>query len=119
MAERRQIPLEIVRGTNNAFGLTITNEENDEEYILENGQALVFGLKMNPLDEQRILTKKITNSVDGAYYLELVPSDTENLPIGMYYYDVGLQSGPSVFYNVIETSPFKIKPNVTKLGDGA
>ena len=115
---KNQIPLEIVRGTTNAFSLAI-KDENDAPYTLEVGQVLVFGLMQNEEDTDRILIKRITNTVNGEYYLELSASDTENLPCGRYYYDIGLQHGDNVFYNVIEASPFIIKHNVTKLGDGA
>ena len=113
-----QMHIEIVRGTTNSFGIVVT-DHNGAPYVLEADQFLVFGIKINERDENRVLTKRITGSVDGQYYLELSPADTANLPIGQYYYDVGLQHGNHVFYNVIESSPFIIKPNITKLGDGA
>lgn len=108
--------LEIVRGTTNSFGITVT-DENGVDYTLGNDQALVFGMKME--DGETVLLKKITEAVNGKYYLELTPKDTADLPPGIYFYDVGLQHGTSIFYNVIEASPFIIKPNITKLGDGA
>ena len=110
--------LEIVRGTTNAFGIEL-KDESGAEYTLEAGQSLVFGLKMNENDDERILIKKISNTVNGEHYLELTPADTADLPIGRYYYDVGLQHGDNIFYSVIESSPFTIKPNITRLGDGA
>lgn len=113
-----QMQIEIVRGTTNAFGISVTNH-NGDPYVLENEQFLVFGIKRNERDENRVLSKRITRLVDGQYYLELSPSDTSDLSIGQYYYDVGLQHGDNIFYNVIESSPFIIKPNITKLGDGA
>lgn len=115
---KNQKPLGIVRGTTNTFSLAVA-DENGAPYILETGQVLVFGLKRNEDDEDRVLVKQITNTVNGEYYLELAPADTADLPCGRYYYDVGLQHGSTVFHNVIEASPFIIKYNVTKLGDGA
>lgn len=111
-------PLEIVRGTTKAFGLAVT-DENGEVYALEADQVLVFGLKRAALDTERVLVKKITHSISGEYYLELMPADTADLEPGKYVYDVGMQSGSTVFYNVIKASPFTILPNVTQLGDGA
>lgn len=111
--------LGIVRGTTNAFALAVTNKDTGAPYTLETGQVLVFGLKAGKTDEERVLVKQITNTVNGEYYLELEPADTANLEPGRYYYDIGLQHGDYVFYNVIEASPFVIKPNITKLGDGA
>lgn len=118
--------LEIVRGTNNAFGIAV-KDENGAAYTLEVDQTLVFALKPDPLnpnmknqtadEDGRVLVKPITRTVNGEYYLELVPSDTANLLPGRYFYDVGMQQGGTVFYNIIKASPFMILPNVAKLGD--
>lgn len=110
--------LEIVRGTTNSFGITVLDEDGNN-YSVEDGDVLVFGLKRNERDEERVLVKKITSSVTGEHYLEIQPEDTKNLATGQYYYDIGLQRGSFVFYNIIKSSPFIILPNVTKLGDGA
>lgn len=109
--------LSIVRGTNAAFALPLT--KNGEPYFLSENEVLVFGLKRSDRDEESVLTKKITHCVNGEYYLELEPKDTESLSPGRYFYDVGLQQGDSVFYNVIQCKPFIIISNCTKLGDGA
>lgn len=110
--------LEIVRGTSNTFGLTITDGDGNP-YTLSENDTLVFGLKRRERDDQRVLIKPITHSVDDEYFLELSPEDTIDLVPGRYYYDVGLQRGDDVFYNIVEQSEFLIIPNVTKRGDGA
>lgn len=107
--------LSIVRGTSGAWGLSLTKDGNP--FTLETGQVLVFGLKKRPEHESCVLVKKITHSANGEYYLELTPADTAELEHGTYFYDIGLQHGESIFYNVIESSEFKIKANITKLGD--
>lgn len=110
--------ISIVRGTTNAFGITITDADG-VPFTLEDGQSLIFGIKHKPNDEEVLLAKKVTHYVadEGVYYLELEASDTIGLDSGMYYYDVGLQDGGNVYYNVIEANEFYIKPNITKLGD--
>ena len=111
--------LSIVRGTSNVFGLAITNADGTP-FVLEDNQTLVFAVKRKLKDEDRVLIKKVTHSVEeGTFYLELFPSDTMDLDIGKYYYDVGLQYGESGFFNVIEASVLEIKANVSKLGDGS
>lgn len=110
--------MSLIRGTTNSFGVTVTDEEGNE-YTLEEDQVLVFGLKRNEFDENRVLVKKITRRSNGEHYLEISPADTANLEPGTYYYDIGMQQGENVFYNVVESSKFIIKPNVTKLGDGS
>lgn len=111
-------PMKIVRGTTNAFSISVA-DENGVPYTLETDQVLVFALKRNDIDEERVLVKKITNTVNGEYYLELEPEDTADLECGEYYYDVGMQHGATIFHNVIPSSPFTILPNITKIGDGA
>ena len=110
--------LRIVRGTSNAFGISVTDEKGNP-YTLTEDQVLIFGLKCDEYSDERVLVKKITNAVDGEYYLELTPKDTADLEPGRYFCDVGMQQGDGVFYNVIECRPFFIAPNVTQLGDGA
>lgn len=110
--------LSIVRGTNSVFGIVITNADGSP-FSLPQGQTLVFAVKKRPKDEERMIVKKITNSVElGTYYLELFPNDTAELEPGRYFYDVGLQQSSSVFFNVIEATEFDIKPSISELGDG-
>lgn len=111
------VPIEIVRGTTNTYVIELVNEEDGSPYELSEGQSLIFGIKMNELDENTVFSKKITHMTDDGYYLEIEPSDTENLDPGQYYYDVGLKQGDNVFYNVIKPSPFVVLPNITKRGD--
>ena len=110
--------IEIVRGTTNTFGITLTDAEG-KFFTLESGQVLVFALKKRPKDVERVLVKKVTNRVEGVYYLEITPEDTADLETGKYFYDVGMQQGSDVFYNIIESSVFDIKPNISELGDGS
>lgn len=107
----------IVRGTTNAFGVTV-KDSGGNVVTLDEGQVLVFGIKKNPKDAERLLVKKLSGS-DGEYVLELTPADTKDIEPGKYFYDVGLQQGESIFYNVIESSLLEIKPNITELGDGS
>lgn len=108
--------LSIVRGATSSFGISVT-DANGDPFVLESGDVLVFGLKKKLKDIDRILIKPITHNMDGEYYLELSAADTEDLEPGKYFYDVGLQRGTNVFYNIIEASVFNIKANVTKRGD--
>ena len=108
--------MEIVRGTSNVFGITVKDAEGDL-YFLKDDEVLVFGLKKSPRDEKCVLVKSITHMANGEYYLELTPADTSNLEYGQYFYDIGIQVGRSVLYNVIEFSEFLIKPNAAKCGD--
>lgn len=111
--------IEIVRGTTNSFGITPVDEESGNALTLETGQVLVFAMKKQPKDAERVLVKKITHTVNGEYYLEFSPADTADLEPGVYYYDIGLQHGANVFYNVIKCRKMKLIANISELGDGA
>lgn len=111
--------LSMVRGTNGAFGIVITNPDGTP-FMLIDDQKVIFALKKRPKDEERLIVKTTTNQVeDGTYYLELFPEETLKLEPGKYFYDVSIQWGSTGFFNVIEASEFLLKPNISELGDGA
>lgn len=109
-------PISIVRGTTNTFQIDIVDQDG-EEYLLSEDDTLVFAVKANPTDIERLIIKTLSASDQNIVALE--PSDTMNIDPGRYIYDVGLQVGETEFYNVIESSLFEIKPNVAELGDGS
>lgn len=111
--------LSMVRGTNFSFGVVLTNPDGTP-FVIIDGQKIVFALKRERTDVNRLVVKTTVNQVDpGVYYLELFPEETLGLEPGMYYYDVSIQWGSSGFFNVIEASEFLLKPNISELGDGA
>lgn len=109
--------IEIVRGTTNTFHITVTDASGGL-YTPKSGDVLVFGIKKDPKKETELLVKKIISiAAAGTYAFTIDHNDTANLPVGQYWYDVGLQSGGR-YLNVIEPSPFFVAANVTKWGDG-
>lgn len=107
--------LSIVRGTTNSFSVIVKDHEGETQ-VLSEGQDLIFGLKQNELDDNRVLVKTLTKMASGENYLELEPLETMDLEPGTYYYDISMKQGTS-FFNIVESSPIKIKPNVTKITD--
>jgi hypothetical protein len=107
--------LSIVRGTTNPFSV-IVKDHAGETQVLSEDQILIFGLKQNELDDNRVLVKPVSKRENGENYLELLPAETMDLEPGTYYYDIGMKQGTS-FFNIVESSPIKIKPNVTKITD--
>lgn len=112
MCDNNQQAITMIRGTTVSFGLVITDEDGNE-YTLESGEMLRFGIKTTPSDSEYILTKDFNaQDEDGNYTFGLDPADTASLGFGSYWYDIGLQSG-NAYYNIIPASQFNITYNVT------
>lgn len=108
-------PLSMVRGTTLSLALSVQDSDGNV-YTLQPGEVLRFGVKKKPEDADYLFVTEAgptDTDEDDKYVFSIAPSDTEELPFGCYYYDVGLQSGTN-YYNVIEASNFKIAFNVTE-----
>lgn len=108
--------IDIVRGT--TIGLTIViNDENGNPYTPPTGSKLIFGVKKLPTHgESECVVKKVADAVSSEVGIRISPDDTENLPFGKYFYDVGLRTGND-FYSIIPMSEFRINASITKRGD--
>ena len=107
--------IRIIRGTT-AYINIMLKDEDEEVYLLADGEVLRFGVKLSARSENYKLLKELTSAdinVDGdGYTLRLSPADTEALPYAAYSYDVGLQVGLD-YYNAIPCASFIIAPNIT------
>lgn len=112
-------PIAVIRGTNQTINISLRTASG-EQYTLQDEEAIYFGVKKNPDNESYLIFKELRNSEfeNDCYVLLLLPSDTENMAFGCYYYDVGLQSGTN-YFNIIECSNFEVKHNITgrKVGE--
>lgn len=106
--------LNIIRGTTNIFSLTI-EDENGELYTLNDDEKIIFGVKSNAENSDYDIVKALTYAdvVDGAYAIRLSPEDTQELPFGQYFYDVGLQTADGDYYMIIPCKRFCICKAVT------
>lgn len=106
--------ISIVRGTTEYYAVSVIGSEG-EPYELQTGEILRFGVKSRTDAPTYIIKKELTSEdadEDGEYPIKLEPSDTQNLPFGTYYYDIGLQSGDD-YFSVIEASEFIVAKNIT------
>lgn len=109
------LDIKMIRGTTMTLDIGLTDADG-AVYTMGENDKLIFGVKSNPENTDYDLKKVLTASdgqTDGSYKLSLTPGDTIDLPIGRYYYDVGLQSGTD-YYTVIECSAFELLTNITK-----
>lgn len=107
-------PISVIRGTNQTINIKLQTGSGDK-YVLQDGEVIRFGVKKNPDAKSYLLLKELSSAEfeNDSYVLLLLPSDTERMAFGCYYYDVGLQSGTN-YFNVIECSNFEVKHNITE-----
>lgn len=106
--------IEIIRGTTNTFEITVT-DGNGSAYALGSNEKIVFGIKRSPSDSALLIVKVAQSAGDGRFRVTVTPGDTDGLPFGRYYYDVGLDDGTN-FYNIIPASQFFLRENITSRG---
>ena len=114
--EEITFPLQVPRGTSFPFLVKVYND-NGEPYRLRYGDILIFGVKHYLTQQQCVITKTrggadYDSNYEG-YVFTLEPSDTKDLAIDTYKYDVSLQTLEQDLYPVIPTSDFEIKGRVT------
>lgn len=116
MACKKNCPIELVRGTTYTRAIFLKNSDGTERQLAV-GEILRFGVKASLEDKDYLVLKEIYAAdyvaADGCYYLTLLPSDTEHMRLGNYYYDIGLQIGSDSYYNLLLPSPFTLANNVT------
>lgn len=98
----------ITRGDSASISVGLTNPDGTD-YTLQNGDILIFTVKVNCMTEDIIIQKDI--STDGL--INIIPSDTNELNYGSYIYDVQLTQAGGTVNTVIAPSAFIIDKEVT------
>lgn len=97
--------IELTRGDSASFNLTIT--ENTTDYDFSN-DTVVFTVKKNVNTTTVLITKTFSGGI-----INIVPSDTNSLMYGTYYYDVQLTTSGGSVFTVIPPRKFTITSEVT------
>lgn len=92
-----------------SFYCQLTLTKGGTEYELEEGDAIVFGLKKKCSDETMLVSKQIPTDT---LILHLDPADTGALPVGDYVYDIEVQLANGDIDTVINRARFTIVPEV-------
>ncbi len=108
----RTLDAEMVRGNTGTFSIA---PKINGEYVLQEGDHIWFTLRK--IKDNRILIQKdITTFNDGVAEIVINPSDTENLEIGNYIYDLVMVRGDGSVDSLIpggkDTAYFSIKRGV-------
>ena len=107
--------ISITRGRTYIFDIVVIDDDNP--YVLQEGEKIIFGIKKFYTDAVYLYKKIITleDSTDtGVYSLKIEPKDTQYLPCVDYCYDVGLKSGND-YFSIIDYSTLKLEKNVTRM----
>lgn len=97
----------LTRGDSADIIVNITNA-NGDAYTPAEGDVILFTLKKNCETSDIIIQKPLVNSI-----ITLLPSDTEDLPYGTYYFDVQLTTAGDDVYTVVAPHKFIIDKEVT------
>ena len=113
----------IVRGDTLKLMLTDIRLSDGTEYVLSDTDVVYLNVKKYQGDVTPVISKSAVKAdyVDGGLPFVFLPSDTVNLPIGEYYFDVRLFVDVDNVYTIIPMSKFRIVQNVTDIpkgGDG-
>ena len=97
----------IIRGDSAAFSIGVS-DTNGTPVELADGDVLTFTLRRTPWSPTIVLQKTIT---DGT--LTINPSDTQDMPFGLYVYDVELKQADGYVDTVIPPHKFLLMEEVT------
>lgn len=68
--------------------LELTVYDEDVKYDLVAGDSVIFDMRQLETDTQSLLTKTVTEFVDGVAHIQFAVNDTANIEIGMYKYQI-------------------------------
>ena len=110
----------IVRGDTLKLTLTDIRLSDGTEYVLSDTDIVYLDVKKYAADETPVIRKSATKAdyVDGGLPFVFYPSDTVNLPVKEYYFDVRLFVDDDNIYTIIPMSKFLIIQNVTDIPNG-
>lgn len=101
--------VELTRGDTARLKVTVTNDNDGEEYTVQSGDTLTLSIKKKTKDSEALVAK----TIKGSSIFHIEPKDTSGLPFGSYVYDVELTTAEGDVYTVITPSNFKITEEVT------
>lgn len=101
--------IQLTRGDTARLTVSITNEIDNEEYVMKEDDTLVFSVKKTVNDAETLLKKVLK----GGKTFHIEPKDTAKMKFGHYKYDVQLTTAGGDVYTVIAPATFEIMAEVT------
>lgn len=108
MEKSRNYNLNMVRGDTLAFGFEVEGVDQID--------TAFFSCKINADDDEYVFQKSfhdgITDAGDGQYRVRVAPSDTEDVEVGSYYYDLEIGVNEDIY--TILKGRLKIEQDITR-----
>lgn len=110
----------LVRGDTLKLTLTDIKLSDGTDYVLSDTDVVYLDVKKYATDKTAVIRKSATKEdyIDGGLPFIFLPSDTVNLPISEYYFDVRLFVDDDNIYTIIPMSKFRIVQNITDIPNG-
>lgn len=104
--------ISMIRGDTEVIKVSCRNESGVDVHFAE-GDTIYFTVKRNTNIEGKTLQKIVTEFTDGVAYINILPTDTRELRVGNYYYDIQLNRANGQVKTIIPPSRFTINAEVT------
>lgn len=101
--------IKLTRGDSAKFEVFIDNDETKQPYQITATDVLTFTVKESYYKDKPAIQKVLR----GSGLFSLVPSDTKDLRVGTYVYDVQLDNALGESYTVVEEASFRLTNEVT------
>ena len=110
----------LVRGDTLKLTLTDIKLSDGTEYVLTDTDIVYLDVKKYATDKTAIIRKSVTadDYIDSGLPFVFLPSDTVNLDISEYYFDIRLFVDDDNIYTIIPMSKFRIVRNITDIPKG-
>lgn len=109
----------LVRGDTLKLTLTDIRLSDGTEYVLSDTDIVYLDVKRYQNDKTAVIRKSATKAdyIDGGLSFIFLPTDTVELPIAEYWFDVRLFVDDDNIYTIIPQSKFRIVQNITDIPD--
>ena len=99
--------IKLTRGDTAVISIELHNKDGTE-YELQQGDILLFTVKENVLTKKILIQKTFSDK-----QIKIKPTDTDDLPYGIYHYDVQLTTASGDVFTVITPHKIEIESEVT------
>lgn len=95
----------------------ITYADSGAEYVLTDTDKVIMEIKKHSYDKSHIIRKELTKAdvVDGQIQIVIYPSETADIEVGKYVFDVRLVQDEQHIFTIVPYSEFDVLKNVTDI----